>query len=165
MINMDDLDHPWNDQFKISKAEYKPMTAPRKRHRLSEDGTKFEIVNLQTEVEEEEIEEGNCPLSLQNDNRTNLYMVLYGYIQGLYPSEFYPATGCIRCQNTAQPFSQMIYALFNVLTLFVEFISSTEPQSGTEQLQFLYDSYLVFWDFGSNFDALLNDTSAIIQYN
>ena len=40
------------------------MKAPRKRHRLSEDGTKFEIVNLQAEVEEEEIEEGNCPLSL-----------------------------------------------------------------------------------------------------
>ena len=102
MINMDDLDHPWNDQFKISKAEYRPMTAPRNRHRLSEDGTKFEIVNLQTEVEEEEIEEGNCPLSLKNDNRTNLYMVLYGYIQGLYPSEFYPnEAGCTRCQNTA----------------------------------------------------------------
>ena len=77
------------------------MKAPRKRHRWSEDGTKFEIVNLQAEVEEEEVETGNCPLSLKNDNRTNLYMVLYGYIQGLYPSEFYPATGCTRCQGTA----------------------------------------------------------------
>ena len=31
-------------------------------------------------------------------------------------------------------------------------------------MTFLYDSYLVFWEFGSNFDMLLNDSSAKIQY-
>ena len=58
----------------------------------------------------------------------------------------------------------MVYALANVLNLFEELVSdaSFAEQTGTEQLTFLYESYLVFWEFGSNFDLLLNEGSAKI---
>ena len=36
--------------------------------------------------------------------------------------------------------------------------------SQTEQLNFLYESYLTFWDFGSNFDALLQQDTIKIGY-
>ena len=60
----------------------------------------------------------------------------------------------------------MVYAVVNVLNLFTELVTddSFANQSGTEQLAFLYESYLIFWEFGSNFDALMNMDSAIIQY-
>ena len=60
----------------------------------------------------------------------------------------------------------MVYALANVLSLFEELVTdaSFADQTAAEQLTFLYQSYLVFWDFGSNFDLLLNEGSAKIQY-
>ena len=51
-------------------------------------------------------------------------MLTYGYIQGLYASEYYPSrSGCDRCELTALPFSQMVYALANVLSLFEELVT------------------------------------------
>lgn len=84
----------------------------------------------------------------------------------MYASEYYPRDGCNRCENTALPLSQLVYAMANVLSLFAELVtdSSFASQTGTEQLTFLYESYLVFWEFGSNFDMLLNESSAKIQY-
>jgi len=107
-----------------------------------------------------------CKISLLEDSRTNTYLVLYGYIQGLYSTENYPEDGCKRCKKIALSFSQMAFGMGKVLNLFTELISSNSFAnfSGTEQLTFLYDSYLIFWDFGINFDALLNDDSAVIQY-
>jgi len=55
----------------------------------------------------------------------------------------------------------MVYAVANVLTLFADLLeTSTSSMSGTDQLTFLYESYLVFWEFGINFDLLLNDDSS-----
>lgn len=107
-----------------------------------------------------------CSVSLLGDTRTDLYLVLYGYIQGLYASENYPKNGCKRCDAVALPFSQMAYGLGNVLNLFSEVISENAfaEYGATERLTFLYDSYLVFWDFGINFDKILNDDTIIIQY-
>ena len=36
--------------------------------------------------------------------------------------------------------------------------------SGTDQLSFLTESYLIFWEFGINFDMIMRDDTAIIQY-
>ena len=63
-----------------------------------------------------------CPVSLAFDSRTNLYLLLYGYMQGLYASEFYPDLGCTRCKNTALPFSQMFGAMANILSLLDELV-------------------------------------------
>ena len=118
--------------------------------------------NLATTAEEEA---PKCYISLTEDTRTDLYLILYGYIQGLYSTANYPDP-CKRCQNVALPFSQMVYGLGNVLNLFSEVISDNAfaDAGATERLQFLYDSYLLFWDFGINFDRILHDDTAIIQY-
>ena len=118
----------------------------------------------QSADDEEVVLEGNCPLSLKVDTRTNLYLFLYGYIQGLYTSSNYPISGCDRCDDVALPFSQMVYGASNVLSLFKDVISDNAfaDYSGTEQLSFLYESYLIFWDFGINFDAVLQDDTSLI---
>ena len=52
-----------------------------------------------------------------------------------------------------------------MLSLFEELLNDDlASQAGTDQLNFLYESYLVFWEFGINFDILLNDDSSKIQY-
>ena len=157
-IDKDNLDSPWNDQFKVPAHTFKHKKV---RKALKQSAEEVE------EVEEAETPTGKCPISLATDTRTNLYMLTYGYMQGLYASEFYPSRdGCDRCELAALPFSQMVYALANVLSLFEELITDAgfADQTAAEQLTFLYQSYLVFWDFGSNFDLLLNEGSAKIQY-
>ena len=59
-----------------------------------------------------------CNISLAYDSRTNVYLIIYGYMQGLYATEYYPANGCWRCKETALPFSQMVHAMSNILALF-----------------------------------------------
>ena len=157
-IDKENLDSHWNDQFKVPAHTFKHKKV---RKALKQSSEEVE------EVEDAETPTGACPISLATDTRTNLYMLTYGYIQGLYASEFYPTRdGCDRCELTALPFSQMVYALANVLSLFEELVTdaSFADQTAAEQLTFLYQSYLVFWDFGSNFDLLLNEGSAKIQY-
>ena len=48
---------------------------------------------------------GGCELSLTKDTRTNIYLFVYGYIQGLYDSDNYPTGGCVRCETVALPMS------------------------------------------------------------
>ena len=145
---MNHLDSEWNEQFKVPAHEFKH------KHYLKQAAGGEVVLK------------GTCPVSLQVDTRTNLYMLLYGYMQGLYSSENYPQAGCTRCQNLALPFSQMFYGMSNVLNLFTDLIKgdSFNTMSDAEQLSFLYSSYLIFWEFGSNFDFVLNDTSTIIQF-
>ena len=76
-IDKEELDSPWNDQFKAYAHEYTP-----KRLRQA-DGEK-ELKPLK----------GSCPISFAQDTRTNIYFLTYGYMQGLYASEYYPRDGC-----------------------------------------------------------------------
>ena len=106
-----------------------------------------------------------CNISLAYDSRTNVYLVLYGYMQGLYATEYYPETGCTLCKQTALPFSQMLWAISNILTLFKELVGNDLGSMSTfDQLDFLYNSFLAFWEFGINFDYILIGEVAIIQY-
>jgi len=106
-----------------------------------------------------------CPISLSFDSRVNTYLIIYGYLQGLYSTEDYPATGCLRCKETALAFSQLLYALSNILDLQAD-LATTDLASMSvfEQLDFLYQSFLAFWDFGVHFDMLMRSDTAIIQY-
>lgn len=161
-IDMENLDNPWNDQFKAPQSTYKAKPMRKRLRQADEDAAQAEAAqNASDEPESINV----CDLSLARDTRTNLYMLIYGYVQGLYPSENYPDTGCSRCSRTALPFSQLVYATSNVLSLFEELLNDDlASQAGTDQLNFLYESYLVFWEFGINFDILLNDDSSKIQY-
>ena len=78
-IDKNNLDSPWNDQFKHEKVG----TFVKPRPHLLKQGE-----------EEEVVLKGECPISLKVDTRTNLYLILYGYVQGLYSTENYPADGC-----------------------------------------------------------------------
>ena len=80
-IDKDDLDNPWNDQFKVPEHEFKHKAVRKKLRQSAGD---------EAETEEKVELEGSCPISMKHDTRTNLYMLLYGYIQGLYPSIYYP---------------------------------------------------------------------------
>ena len=64
-----------------------------------------------------------CRIKLLEDSRTNIYMLLYGFIQGLYDTDDYPKTGCKRCEKLARPFSEMVFGLGNVLNMFNDLIS------------------------------------------
>ena len=45
----------------------------------------------------EEMKE-TCTIDLATDSKTEVYMLAFGFIQGLYSTENYPTeTGCIRC--------------------------------------------------------------------
>ena len=124
------------------------------------------------EVVEEEVEEVKgpdpdhmCPIGLAYDSRTNIYLILYGYMQGLYDSEYYPDLGCVRCKNTALPFSQMVFAMSNILSLFSSLVGNDLGSMSTfDQLDFLMNAFLAFWEFGVNFDFVLLTDAAIIQY-
>lgn len=107
-----------------------------------------------------------CPISLKFESRTNVYLVFFGYMQGLYPSEYYPKTGCKRCEDTALPMSQLIHAMAAVLDLFESVLgeNSMDGMSQFEQLMFLQDSFIAFWEFGINFDQILQSVSSIIMY-
>ena len=92
-MDKENMHSEWNDQFKAPASEVSAY------HRLKQSGQ----------------EESVCPLSLEDDHRTNFYLFMYGYMQGLYPSERYPTSGCNRCEETALPFSQMVWGMSNVL--------------------------------------------------
>ena len=159
-IDKENLDSPWNDEFKVPRSEFKHERAlkPESLHILKASADYIEPEWLASKKDKDE-----CKIALLGDSRTDLYMLLYGYIQGLYRSENYP-TKCKRCDAVALPFSQMVHGLGNVLNLFTEVISENAfaEYGATERLTFLYDSYLVFWDFGINFDRILNDDTIII---
>ena len=39
-----------------------------------------------------------CTIDLRTDSKTEVYMLAFGFIQGLYDTEYYPTeTGCVRC--------------------------------------------------------------------
>ena len=98
MIDKEDLDSPWNDQFKVPAHQFKHKKV---RMSLRQGSDEAEVAE-----EVETVLEGSCPVSLATDTRTNLYFLTFGYIQGLYPSLYYPQRdGCARCELVALPFS------------------------------------------------------------
>ena len=131
-IDMKNMDGAWNDQFKVaaSQAKRKRITHNRLTQSAVED-------SADAPVEDETVEtESLCPVVITEDSRTNLYLTIYGYVEGLYPSEYYPEGGCTRCEKIALPFSQMAYGLGNVLNLFSDLVSddSFAGASATERL-------------------------------
>ena len=90
-IDKEDLNNPWNDQFKVPAEDFKHK---KMRKRLMQGAG--EVVE-----EVEVVDEGKCKISFEVDTRTDTYLITYGYIQGLYPSKFYPKDGCTRCEKTA----------------------------------------------------------------
>ena len=86
-------------------------------------------------------------------------------MQGLYPTEYYPKKGCKRCEDTALPFSQLVHALGAVLNVADALLGSDlESMSAFEQLSFLRESFLAFWEFGINFDQIMQSISSVIAY-
>ena len=46
----------------------------------------------------------SCTIDLASDSKTEVYMLAFGFIQGLYSTEYYPTeTGCERCRDFALP--------------------------------------------------------------
>lgn len=111
---------------------------------------------------------GVCPIYFDRDSRTNLYLLIYGFMQGLYHSDNYPTQmGCTRCRDVALPFANMQRGLAQVLEFFSDLLSDNAfgEMSGPDQLMMLYDSFLIFHQFGANFSALINNNSIVVMYN
>lgn len=86
---MENIDNPHNEQFKAWSHEYKAKPMRKRLMQADEDAAQEAQVAIE-EVEDEDEDPGVCPISLNVDTRTNLYMVMYGFVQGLYPTAFYP---------------------------------------------------------------------------
>jgi len=69
------------------------------------DGEEVEVVEEEEEEPKVPDPDHMCNISLAYDSRTNIFMILSGYMMGLYESDNYPEDGCDRCKRTALPFS------------------------------------------------------------
>ena len=76
-IDMENLDNPWNDQFKAPHSQYKAKPMRKRLRQADEDAAQAEAAqNASDEPESINV----CDLSLARDTRTNLYMLIYGYV-------------------------------------------------------------------------------------
>ena len=87
-------------------------------------------------------------------------------MQGLYHSINYPADGCTKCEDMALPAAQLLFAMGNIADQWTDLVSenSLESQSATDQLNFLFQSFLILWEFGYNLDRIIRGASGTIQF-
>ena len=133
-IDLVNIDSKYNDQFKIPQHEAHAIRKNQIKNkkdrrrlrsgRLQQGGEEFEVAPEPEEEKAEPDPDHMCNISLAYDSRTNLYMLLSGYIMGLYDSKDYPQGGCTRCEGVALPFSMMVHGLSNIVNLFSELIEN-----------------------------------------
>lgn len=173
MHTPDELRSIFNKPIDFTQGTVPHVNNQFKRHLKLMQANGEVVIDEDADLEEEEEEQepemkrvSKCPIKLDENIRQTGFLLFYGYIQGMYASEDYPIEeGCSRCMNFALPFANLMGVASDLIATFGNLSGdATASSTGTEQLMVLIDSFLIFWEFGVNFEYILADDTTGVMW-
>ena len=109
-----------------------------------------------------------CAIDIMSDSKTEIYMLAYGLIQGLYHSTNYPTeTGCTRCVDFALPLANMqagMVRLINFFALYVNKATYEDIPDFSGRLIMLFDAFIVFWNPSIHMSYFVHSETAMVLW-